>query len=93
MIHSLSGGIMKDKKVLDFAKVEILDDYYSGTFWFISNIKGLKENDIVLVPFKNGDITLKAKVLRVDKNVREDAAPISTKRAQTIISIVKNSNN
>ncbi len=89
MIHSLSGGIMKDKKVLDFAKVEILDDYYSGTFWYISNIKNLKENDIVLVPFKNGDITLKAKVLRVDKNVKEDSAPIPVKRIGTILSKTK----
>ncbi len=86
MIHSLSGGIMKEKRTFDFAKVEILDDYYSGTFWYISNIRGLKENDVVLVPFKNGDITLKAKVLRVDKNIKEDCAPLPIKRMGTIIS-------
>lgn len=89
MIHSLAGGVLKEKKVLDLAKVEILDDYYSGVFWYVSNIKNLKENDIVLVPFKNGDITLKAKVLRVDKKVKEDAAPIPVKRLQTIISKAK----
>ena len=93
MIHSLAGGVLKEKKVLDLAKVEILDDYYSGVFWYVSNIKNLKENDIVLVPFKNGDITLKAKVLRVDKKVKEDAAPIPVKRLQTIISKAKNNNN
>lgn len=89
MIHSLAGGVLKDKKVFDFAKVEILDDYYSGVFWYISKIKSLKENDIVLVPFKNGDLLLKAKVLRVDKNVREDCAPVSVKRALEITKKLK----
>ena len=89
MIHSLSGGILREKKKYDFAKVEILSDYYTGVYWYISNIKNLKENDIVLVPFKNGEITLKAKVLRVDKNILEDCAPISVKRAKEIISVSK----
>ena len=47
MIHSLSGGMLKEKRTFDFAKVEILDDYYSGIFWYVSNIKNLKENDVV----------------------------------------------
>ena len=89
MIHSLSGGIMKDKKVFDYVKVELQDDYYSGTFWYISNIKGLKEGDLVLVPFKNGDLSLKAKVLRVDKNVKEENFPIKTKKLGQIISKTK----
>ena len=89
MIHSLSGGIMKDKKVFDYVKVELQDDYYSGTFWYISNIKGLKEGDLVLVPFKNGDLSLKAKVLRVDKNVKEENFPIKTKKMGQIISKTK----
>ena len=89
MIHSLSGGIMKDKKTFDFAKVELLDEYYSGIFWYISDIKDLKENNIVLVPFINNDIKLKAKVLRVDKNVKEDCSPIPIKKAKKIISIAK----
>ena len=89
MIHSLAGGVLKDKKTYDFAKVEILDDYYSGIFWYISKIKNLKENDIVLVPFKNGDIKLRAKVLRVDKNVSEDCSPIPIKRAKEVLSLIK----
>ncbi len=89
MIHSLSGGIMKDKKVFDYVKVELQDDYYSGTFWYISNIKGLKEGDLVFVPFKNGDLSLKAKVLRVDKNVKEENFPIKTKKLGQIISKTK----
>ena len=89
MIHSLSGGIMKDKKVFDYVKVELQDDYYSGTFWYISNIKGLKEGDLVLVPFKNGDLSLKAKVLRVDKNVKEENFPNKTKKMGQIISKTK----
>ena len=89
MIHSLSGGVMKEKQVFDFAKVEILDDYYSGVFWYVSTIKGLKENDIVLVPFKDGSITLKAKVLRVDKNVKEQNFPIPIKKLKNIIGKTK----
>ena len=88
MIHSLSGGILKDKKIFDFAKVEIIDDYYSGTYWYISKIKNLKEGDMVLVPFKDV-LKLKAKVLKIDKNVREDCSPINPKHAKEILCLYK----
>lgn len=88
MIHSLSGGILKEKKIFDFAKVEIIDDYYSGIYWYISKIKNLKEGDLVLVPFKD-ILKLKAKVLKIDKNVSEDASPVRIKNLKEILSIYK----
>lgn len=84
MIHSLSGGIIKDKKIFDLAKVEIIDDYYSGIYWYISKIKNLKEGDFVLVPFKD-ILKLKAKVLKIDKNVSEDVSPVKIKNLKEIL--------
>lgn len=86
MIHSLAGGVLSDNKPVDFVKVEILNDYYSGSFWYVCEISGIKENDIVLVPFKDNGIVLEGKVLRVDKNVLPNMGPISLKRAKKVIS-------
>ena len=87
MIHSLSGGVLKDNRLYDFAKVEIVDTPFVGNiFWYITNIS-LKPDDLVLVPVNNK--TFKGKVLRIDKAVNEQFAPISVKRAKEVIKILK----
>lgn len=80
MIHSLAGGVIREKKCFDFAKVKL----ESGDIcWYISNIFGLKEKDKVLVPF--GKDKVKGEVLRIDKNVNEQMSPIPVKRAKEIL--------
>lgn len=86
MIHSLSGGILSENKPLDFVKVEIQDDYFSGIFWYITEIKNLKVGDFVLVPFGKQDVLVKAKILRIDKNVSPLSSPVPTKHAKHIFS-------
>jgi len=85
MIHSLAGGILSDNKKLDFAKVEILSDYYSGIFWYITEIPKLKVGDIVVVPFGKNEILVEGKVLKIDKNISSQTAPIPIKRAKKIL--------
>ena len=87
MIHSLAGGILSDNKKLDFAKVEILSDYYSGTFWYITEIPKLKVGDIVVVPFGKNEILVEGKVLKIDKNISSQTPPVPLKTAKKILRI------
>jgi len=82
MIHSLSGGVMRDVQYVDFAKVEIEGE---GIFWYINNIDGLKEGDKVIVPFGKSGQKVVGKVLRIDKSVSSQVSPIPFKHAKHII--------
>jgi len=85
MIHSLAGGNLGNHQILDFAKVKLLEGVRKGDVCFyISKISDLKEGDTVVVPYGLNNNLLKAKVLRVDKNVSSFAAPIPVKRAKEI---------
>lgn len=86
MIHSLAGGILSENTPKNFAKVELLGDYYTGTFWFVFDLPQLKVGDTVLVPFGKQNILTKGKVLRIDKNVSPQASPIPFKQAKKIVS-------
>lgn len=83
MIHSLAGGELREQKTYDFAKLEF-EDISGEFFWYVSNVKNLNQGDYVLAPFGPLDEPKKAKVIRVDKNVNGQTAPISTKRIKTI---------
>jgi len=84
MIHSLAGGNLGNVRYLDFVKVEILDSPFSGgIYWYTTKLKDLEPKDIVLVPLESKQ--LKAKVLRVDKNVSSFASPVPVNRAKSII--------
>ena len=83
MIHSLAGGNIGKEKFFDFAKVEILEGENLGKiFWYIAK-PGIKVSDEVLVSLKG--LTVKAKILRIDKNVSSYSSPIPTKAAKEII--------
>ena len=84
MIHSLSGGIIKDEYYKDYALVEILDGDFKGKkFWYISEISVLLVGDIVKVSVYNKIVT--AKVIRIDKDISNKCSPIPPKHAKTII--------
>ena len=84
MIHSLAGGNIGKEQYFNFAFVEILEGENKGRkAWYIANIIGLKQEDVVLVSFYN--LETKAKVVRVDKNVSSFSSPIPIKHAKTII--------
>ncbi len=83
MIHSLSGGVVKEDRSGDFAKVEIEGE---GFFWYLSDIFGLKEGDFVLVPFGKTNKLVRAKVIRIDKDISYKASPIPFKHAKKISS-------
>ena len=87
MIHSLSGGVLRKEDFADFVKVEIIDNKnVNGVYWYKSEIYQLEVGDIVLVPFGVSNILVKAKVVRIDKNISSYNSPVSFKRAKYIYS-------
>lgn len=88
MIHSLAGGSLGKSSVNDFAKVKILEGALKDSwFWYITEIKGLKEGDQVIVPLGERNERVKGEVLRIDKNVSNFSSPVPTNRAKKIIAI------
>lgn len=91
MIHSLAGGDIREKKMFTFCKVEILSGESCGKmFWYLSDIFGLKEGDLVFVPLGIKNTSEKGKVVRVVSNVTTDRAPIPTKLAKYILKKLDN---
>ena len=83
MIHSTAGGNLKDYGFYDIAKVRLLEE--GEAVYVISEIKDLKVEDIVLIPYQN--VKVKARVERIDKKVHEQNFPIPIKRLKKIIRI------
>ena len=84
MIHSLSGGVLKEEEICDFAKVQTEE----GNFWYKSEIIGLKEGDQVKVPFGVNDKIVQGIVLSVVRNVTSKNSPVPFKRVKEIIEIL-----
>lgn len=86
MIHSLAGGSFKEKQILDFAKVEILEGLSVGAvFWYILPFGDYNIGDEVYVPLGINNIKTRAKIVRIDKNKTEGSTPIPIKTAKKII--------
>ena len=83
MIHSLAGGKMRDMDIVDFAKVELSTGEIR---WFITDILDLKVGDLVRVP--RGQDLETARVIKIEKNVNAQCAPVPIKRALKIFSKV-----
>ena len=86
MIHSLAGGELKQNKTYDFAKVVILDGLHKNeTFWYVCNLPNINEDDVVIVPVGKNNLLVKAKVIRIDKNISQQTAPIRINQAKEIL--------
>ena len=83
MIHSLAGGELREQKVYNFVKLEFQENV-GEYLWYISPFDDLNVGDYVLAPFGIVDQPQKAKVIRIDKNVNSQAAPISPKHTKII---------
>ncbi len=89
MIHSLAGGSLKDLEYASFAKVEILSGIFAGDkYWYIACGQEI-EGSVVLVPIGKNNTLVEAKVLRIDKNISAQVAPIPIKRAKRVYRVVK----
>ena len=86
MIHSLAGGSFREKRVEDFALVEIIDGVMKGgKFWYVVKDKTITAGDKVVVSLGRSDAEQQAKVIRIDKNVVEGQTPVPLRSAKTIL--------
>ena len=82
MIHSLSGGVIKDKKTHRFVKVRFSDGQEK---WYLSDEFAVSEGMKVYAE-KDGKAE-KGEVVRADGGVSEQASPIRATTAKQIISV------
>lgn len=88
MIHSLAGGSIREKRIEDFALVQILDEpYKTQKFWYLTGGIDVAINDKVIVPVKTH--RLYGVVIRVDKGVMQGQTPVPINIAKEIIKKVK----
>jgi len=85
MIHSMSGGVIRDYENLIYCFVQIEGASEDSKRWYISPFIFIKPGDRVEVP--TGKTTSYAEVLRVE-NVTAQTAPFPVKYTQEIIRIV-----
>lgn len=85
MIHSCAGGVVREKRFFDFAKVQILD---TGVIaWYVCDLPLVAVGDVVIVPFGKDDARCKAKVLRLDRGVSEQTCPVPAKHAKAVLEV------
>ena len=90
MIHSLCGGKLRDNQIFDVAKVRFINNPLSGErpYWYKSSLHGLKEGDKVTAPFGKSEQAYIAVVIKIDKNVNEQNAPMVSAKTPYLIDIV-----
>ncbi len=84
MIHSLSGGVIKSATKHTFIKVAFAGE--ENPRWLLCDEFPVEVGDTAVIDGKIG--LIKGEVLRVDKNVFGDAAPVPMNRARQVIQIV-----
>ncbi len=85
MIHSMSGGIIKDRGAYTFVKVRFEGE--ERPYWYISDFS-VEEGDRVTAPFGRADMPREATVVKVERNVSGQVTPIPLKAAKKLISVV-----
>lgn len=89
MIHSMAGGRLGNLEYSDYAKVEILQGNLRGKMmWYKSTFVDLELNDEVIIPFGNNNMKVLGKVVRIDRAVSSQNAPIPASKAKSIIRIL-----
>ncbi len=86
MIHSMSGGVVKEAEFFDGAKVRLEES--GEIFWFINPFPNLKEGDSVIVPVGRTEAEKVAVVLKIQKHISTQVSPVPYKRMKKILSIL-----
>ena len=86
MIHSLAGGSFREKRVVDFAKVEISSGVLKGNcFWYVLPSRNFDVGDSVVVPLGKNNAKSDGVIVRIDLSVVEGQTPVPLKIAKEII--------
>lgn len=82
MIHSMSGGVIRDQGSYIFVKVALDGD--PAPRWYIAEFD-VEEGDRVSVPIGRAQTPAPATVLRVESNVSGQVTPVPLRSAKKII--------
>ncbi len=82
MIHSMSGGILSEYGTYTFVKVAL--DGESAPYWYVSEFD-VNEGDRVIAPFGRSGAPKSGTVLRVERDVSGQVAPVPVKHARRLI--------
>ena len=83
MIHSLSGGVIKENDEFTFVKVEI----DGAPYWYLSPFSTVKEGDKVIVPYGKKELPRHAVVVKVE-TCNEQCSPVPMNRIKEIDEIL-----
>ncbi len=83
MIHSMSGGVIKDVGSYTFVKVVFDGD--ETPHWYISDF-AVAEGDRVSAPRGRADMPAAATVVKVENNVSGQVTPVPLRSAKKLIS-------
>lgn len=84
MIHSMSGGVIKDAGSHTFVKV--LFDGEDTPFWYVTDLF-VEQGDMVKAPRGRENAPAIGTVVRVEQNVSGQVTPIPLRSAKRIISV------
>lgn len=84
MIHSLSGGVIKDYGAYTFVKVIFEAD--DRPYWYIADFP-VEEGDKVIAPFGKIDTPREATAIKVEKNVSGQVTPIPLNSAKKLLGL------
>ena len=84
MIHSMSGGIIKDVGTYTFVKIVFDDDENKTPYWYISDF-AVEVGDSVSAPRGKADMVAIATVVKVETNVNGQVTPIPLRSAKKLI--------
>ena len=84
MIHSMSGGIIKDAGTYTFVKVVFDDDETKTPYWYISDFS-VEVGDSVSAPRGKANMVAIATVVKVETNVNGQVTPVPLRSAKKLI--------
>ena len=87
MIHSMSGGVIKDPGAYTFVKIAFDDDPENTPHWYISDFSD-EAGDRVSAPRGRADMPARATVLRVEKNVSGQVTPVPLRSAKKLLNLI-----
>ncbi len=85
MIHSMSGGVIKDVGRYTFVKVVFDGDEEARPYWYISEF-AVEEGDVVTAPFGKADMPRRGVAVKVERNVSGQVTPVSVRTAKKLLS-------
>lgn len=84
MIHYMGGGVLSEYGSYTFVKAVFDADEQKRPYWFVAEFD-VDEGDRVLAPYGAAGLGKPATVVKVERNVSGQVAPVPPKRARRLI--------